>query len=95
MDILYVPIVGILQDKHHQESYDRRSSIDDQLPGIRVSKYRPGNQPDRYDDKSDDESLWSTAVVWYEVGYNTISTLSYGWEKDDQHDSRLPLLKSS
>lgn len=57
MDILYVPIVGILQDEHHQESYDRRSSIDDQLPGIRVSKYRSGNQPDRYDDKSDDESL--------------------------------------
>src|SRR6476620_7897979 len=29
-----IPVLGILDQKHHQEGDDRRAGIDDQLPGI-------------------------------------------------------------
>jgi len=51
LDGVAIPILGILNQKYHQECDDRRAGIYDQLPGIAELEYRPCDAPD-YDDRS-------------------------------------------
>jgi len=46
-----ITVLGILNQEYHQECNDRRSCIDDELPGIAKAKERTGDQP-KYDDPS-------------------------------------------
>lgn len=41
-----VTVLGVLYQKDHQKSDDRRAGIDHQLPCIAELKQRSGNQPD-------------------------------------------------
>src|SRR5260221_8214970 len=45
MDSLGITVLRILDQKHHQERDDCRSSVNHELPGIRKLKNRPGNGP--------------------------------------------------
>ncbi len=48
-----VAILGVLNEKHHQESDNGRPSIDDQLPGIGKMKRRTGQNPnENYEHRS-------------------------------------------
>lgn len=51
VDRTRVSILGVLNDEHHEERDDRRSSIYDKLPGIRVVEERSRDRPN-----SDDEN---------------------------------------
>lgn len=42
---LRIPILGILNEKHHEEGHDRRPGIDHELPSVAKSKYRTCNDP--------------------------------------------------
>src|SRR3954447_7672194 len=46
VNCLGVPVLSVLDQKYHQESDDRRSGINDELPGIRIMKGWAGNPPD-------------------------------------------------
>jgi len=41
-----IAILGILNQKYHQERDDRRACVDDQLPRVAELKYRPCDAPD-------------------------------------------------
>jgi hypothetical protein len=51
-----VAVLGILNQKHHEESDNGGAGVDDELPGIGEMKGRPGDSPDDNDDDSDSES---------------------------------------
>src|SRR5947207_7192132 len=55
MDRLRVAVLRVLDEENHQESDDRRSGINDELPGIRIMKGWAGNPPDNYDEQRKDE----------------------------------------
>jgi len=42
-----VAVLCVLNQKHHQKRNDCRGGVDDQLPGVREMKRRPGNDPDQ------------------------------------------------
>ena len=42
-----VAVLGVLNQKHHQEGNDGSSSVDDQLPGIGKMKCWTGEKPDQ------------------------------------------------
>src|SRR5690606_31259391 len=44
---LAVAILAVLQDEDHEEGNDRRRGIDNELPGLREAKERPGDGPRR------------------------------------------------
>jgi hypothetical protein len=44
-----IPVLGILNQEYHQKCNDRRSRIDDELPGIAKTKERTCNQPEYHD----------------------------------------------
>ena len=44
-----VAVLGILDQKYHQEGDDRRPRIDDELPGIRILKQGSRDRPDEDD----------------------------------------------
>src|SRR5436190_7977413 len=50
-----VLVLGALNQKHHQERDDGRSSVDDQLPGVREMKDRPQNRPPGNDGQREGE----------------------------------------
>ena len=54
LDGMAVTILGILNQKYHQECDDRRTCVDDQLPCIAELEYRACDAPD-YDDQSGDD----------------------------------------
>ena len=41
-----VPVLGVLDQEHHEEGDDRRAGVDDQLPGVRKSNSGPRPQFD-------------------------------------------------
>src|SRR6185436_17078059 len=45
VDRLCVPVLHVLNQEHDQKSHDRGPRIDHELPGIGISKYRPGDGP--------------------------------------------------
>ena len=47
MDRLSVAVLGVLDKEDHEERNDCRGGVDDQLPGVREMKRRPGNDPDQ------------------------------------------------
>src|SRR5437879_5984866 len=54
-----VTVLRILNKKHHQERDNRRSSVDDELPRIRIFENRSGNAPQQDDRNCDDEGGWA------------------------------------
>src|SRR5215207_1015822 len=55
MERFGITILGVLNQKHHQEGNDGGGGIDDQLPGLRETEERPGDCPsqdqsERYDE---------------------------------------------
>ena len=44
-----VTVLRILNEKDYQERNDRRTRIDDELPGVGILKYRAGRSP--HDDR--------------------------------------------
>src|SRR5690606_2127652 len=46
LDRLRVPVLGVLDEKHDQESDDGRTGVDHQLPGVTESKKGACHQPD-------------------------------------------------
>jgi hypothetical protein len=44
-----VAVLCVLNQEHHQERDDRRSGVDDELPGVAVTEDRSGDGP--YDDR--------------------------------------------
>jgi hypothetical protein len=55
MHRLGITILGILNQEYRQECNDRRSRIDDELPGVAKAKERTRNQPEYYDPSSQSE----------------------------------------
>src|SRR5437588_12972906 len=55
MHCLGIAVLGILNKKHHQKGHNRGTGVDDELPGIRKMKRRPGQCPDRNDHDGTDE----------------------------------------
>ena len=55
LDGVAITVLGILNQKYHQECDDRRACVDDQLPGIAKLEYRACDPPDYDDQSSDDE----------------------------------------
>jgi hypothetical protein len=49
-----ITVLGILNQKYHQECDDRRTRVDDQLPPIAELEYRACDAPD-YDHQSGDD----------------------------------------
>jgi len=41
-----IAILGVLNNKDHQERDDRRPSVDNELPSIGIAEYRAGDCPD-------------------------------------------------
>src|ERR1041385_5603680 len=52
MNRLCIPVLGVLNNKDHQERYDRGAGINDELPGVGEMEERPGRAPDCNDKKS-------------------------------------------
>ena len=46
LDCVAIAVLGILNQKYHQECDDRRACVDDQLPSIAELEYRAGDGPD-------------------------------------------------
>jgi hypothetical protein len=63
-----VPVLGVLDQEHHQERYDGRARVDDELPGIGEMKERARERP--YDDDQDgrDESPGRSHAVRCHAG---------------------------
>ena len=55
LDGMAIAVLGILNQKYHQECDDRRAGVDDQLPGIAELEYRACDAPDDDDQSGDDE----------------------------------------
>jgi len=55
LDCVAIAVLGILNQKYHQKCDDRRTCVDDQLPGIAKLEYRACDPPDDDDQSSDDE----------------------------------------
>jgi hypothetical protein len=51
LDGVTITVLGILNQKHHQECDDRRARVDDQLPCVAELEYWTGEAPDD-DDQS-------------------------------------------
>jgi hypothetical protein len=56
LDGCTIPVLRVLDQKHHQEGDDGRAGVDDQLPGVRIVKDGPGNGPDHHDRGSGQKS---------------------------------------
>ncbi len=54
LDSVAIAILGILNQKYHQECDDRRARVYDQLPRVAELEYRACDAPD-YDDQSGDD----------------------------------------
>jgi hypothetical protein len=50
MNSLGVAVLGVLNQKHHQECDDGRARVDNQLPGIRKLEGWSGYGPNYYDE---------------------------------------------
>jgi hypothetical protein len=50
-----VPVLGILDEEHHQERDNGGAGVDDQLPGIAKSEERTGGCPDHDDQDGHEE----------------------------------------
>ena len=55
LDGVAIAVLGILNQKYHQKSDDRRAGVDDQLLGIAELKYRAGDAPYHDGQCGDDE----------------------------------------
>src|SRR5205814_8299345 len=55
MDRLRVAVLRVLDEENHQKGDDRRSGINDELPGIRIMKGWAGNPPDDDNEQRQDE----------------------------------------
>src|SRR5215475_5361632 len=62
-----VAILRILNQEDHQEGDNRRPRIDDELPGIGISKHRPRHRPDYNDRKGGDECRWPSCRARYSI----------------------------
>src|SRR5262245_53654031 len=49
-------VLGVLDQKHHQEGNDRCPGVDDELPGIGVVEVGPGQSPDHDDNERGEKS---------------------------------------
>src|SRR4030095_15011405 len=54
-----VAVLRVLDKKHHQECDNGRSSVDYELPRVRVLEHRTGNAPQQDDRKCNDEGGWA------------------------------------
>jgi hypothetical protein len=54
LDGVAIAVLGILNQKYHQERDDRRAGVYDQLPRVAELEYRARHAPD-YDDQSGDD----------------------------------------
>ncbi len=63
LDCFGISILGVLNQKHHQECDNRRASVDDQLPGVTESENGAGEYPHCDNSNRKDERSWSTAEV--------------------------------
>jgi hypothetical protein len=52
---LRVLVLAALNEKHHQESDNRRAGVNDELPGIGETKERAADQPDGNDETGEGE----------------------------------------
>src|SRR5262245_3528483 len=52
MDSFGIAVLGVLNQEHHQECDNGRSSVDDQLPCVGKMKSGTGNKPDGNDKHS-------------------------------------------
>src|SRR4051812_39778982 len=49
VDRLGVAVLGVLNQKDHEEGDDRRARVDHELPGVRKMKQGPGHEPEQDD----------------------------------------------
>src|SRR5579871_6248822 len=60
-----VPILGVLNDEHHQEGKDRGRRINDKLPSIRIIKYRTSCEPHNDQETRRNEGNRAAGLVGY------------------------------
>lgn len=58
-----VSILGVLNQKNHQERDDRGTRVDGQLPGVAEAEYRPRNYPSGDDTDSKNKHPRPTTEV--------------------------------
>ncbi len=58
-----LPVLCILNQKHHQERYDAADGIHHQLPGVRKMEERPGQQPPGDKQAGDAEGPRTSAAI--------------------------------
>jgi hypothetical protein len=63
MDRFRVPVLRVLNEKHHQKCNDRCPGIDDQLPGVRIMKNRTGKAPHDNDGDRDQKSPFRPKIL--------------------------------
>lgn len=55
LDCLAIAVLGVLNEKYHQEGDDSRPGVDDKLPGIAEVKDRPSARPYHHDEDGPEE----------------------------------------
>src|SRR5919109_5353541 len=50
-----IPVLGVLEEEHHQEGHNRRPGVDHQLPGIAEAERWAGERPAQDDQHGEDE----------------------------------------
>src|ERR1700754_369249 len=64
-----VAVLGILNQKYHQERNDGGAGVDHQLPGVRIAEQRACNRPDNDDSGRDHEGRCLAGRMGRLVGY--------------------------
>jgi hypothetical protein len=63
MDSACVPVLRVLDQKHHEKRHDRRAGINNELPGVRILEVRSGDHPnDNYQRRYEKGPLGSDPV---------------------------------
>jgi len=76
-----VAVLGVLDQKHHQERHDRRRCVDYQLPGIAKMKSSPNHRPHDNDCYSQPERGWPPCRARRRPGESLekMGVLNRGW----------------
>src|SRR5207244_11351889 len=65
---LPIPVLGGLDEEHHQEGDDGGTGVDDELPGIGEVEHRSGDRPDQDDSERRNERPVAAHRVRYTAG---------------------------
>ena len=71
LDCLAIAVLGVLDEKYHQEGDDSRPGVDDKLPGVAKLEHRTRSCPYQYDEDSAEKHGCRPRPCRYAVGNST------------------------